>query len=95
MTTRRALIIKKYTALETELKQYFSAELFPSLEEGTAEVSDLVFLLTMTFVGVNDDDQYKEKIASLVTSNKIIITDDVFDIVCPLIAEFVKWLKAL
>ena len=93
MTTRRALIIQKYTALETELKQYFSAELFPSLE--TIEVSDMVFLLTMTFVGVNDDEQYKEKIASLITSNKITITDDDFDIVCPLITDFVKWLKAL
>ena len=93
MTTRRAQIVKRYTALEAELKKYIDVALFPSLDD--IDLADVVFLITTTFLGVDSQDQYTEKIRDLVASNGIKMTDETLSKVTPMISDFVHWLKAL
>ena len=93
MATRKTLIVEKYTALEAELKKHFSADLFPSLD--AIDVCDLVYFITMTFLGVDSEEQYCEKIRELMTANAVKVDDDTFRVTQPLIAEFVAWLKKL
>lgn len=93
MTTRASLITEKYIALTTELKNYFDAELFPSLDD--IDVADLVFFITMNFVGIEKQQEFHEKIIDLITSNGFKITDCQLVKVVPLISEFVLWLREL
>ena len=81
--------IKKFT----ELKNYFDAELFPSLDD--IDVADLVFFITMNFVGIEKQQEFHEKIIDLITSNGFKITDCQLVKVVPLISEFVLWLREL
>lgn len=93
MTTRKALIIQKYTALEAELKLYIKDEIFPSLD--SIDVADLVYIITMLFLGIDTPDAYDLKITELIQTNKISMTDDVYSKISPLIIEFIVWLKSL
>ena len=93
MTTRAALIIERYTTLEAALKPYFAAELFPSLAD--IDLADLVYFVTMTFLGVDSDDQYTQKIEGLVSTNSGPMTPATRAAVVPLVRDFVRWLKCL
>jgi hypothetical protein len=92
-TTRKTLIVEKYSVLEAELRKHFSAELFPSLD--SVDVADLVYLITMLFVGVDSEEQYRVKIRELMDANGAKVGDEAFLVVVPLIAEFVAWMKQL
>ena len=93
MTTRRELIVQKYCALELELSQYFDSSLFPSLRN--IDLADMVTYITMIFMGIETDADYRVKICELITNNEITVTSVVFDKIAPLIIEFVTWLKQL
>ena len=93
MTTRKELIVEKYLLLETELKQYVTDDIFPSLD--TIDVADLVYYITLIFLGVTTDEQYKIKIRELLITNGIKISDTNIGIIIPLIQSFVEWMKAL
>jgi len=93
MTTRKELIIKKYLVLEKELKQYFQEGLFPSLDD--VDVGDLVYLLTMTFLGIDSELDYQNKIKELMSCNGLTLSQPLFDKFCPSVIEFIIWLKAL
>ena len=93
MATRKTLIVEKYGALEVELRKYLSAELFPSLD--TVDVCDLVYLITITFIGVDSEEQYRVKIRELLDSHGVKVEEAAFGVVAPLIAYFVGWLKKL
>ena len=90
MTTRAALITERYTALEAALKPFFAAELFPSLAD--IDLADLVYFVTMTFLGVDSDEQYCDKISSMVAANA---GPAARAAVVPLVRDFVRWLKCL
>ncbi len=91
--TRKELLIEKFTALETELKTYLDAALFPSLHE--IDLSDLVFFVTMTFVGLNDSVSIREKIKELILTNNVTISEENLVQVVPLVEDFIVWLRAL
>jgi hypothetical protein len=93
MTTRKQLIITKYVMLETELKKYIKDDLFPSLD--IIDVADLVYLITMMFVGIDTPSAYDLKIKELISINKFVVTDEVYLIVLPLVMDFIIWLKAI
>ena len=93
MTTRAALITERYTALEAALKPYFAAELFPSLAD--IDLADLVYFVTMTFLGVDSDEQYCDKISSMVSANAGQMSPAARAAVVPLVRDFVRWLKCL
>ena len=93
MTTRKTLIVERYGALEVELKKHLSAELFPPLN--SVDVADLVYLITMLFVGVDSEGQYSAKIRELMDGNGVKVDGPTFDIIVPLIRNFVAWMKLL
>ena len=93
MTTRAALITERYTALEAALKPYFADELFPSLAD--IDLSDLVYFVVMTFIGVDSDEQYRDKIESLIATKTAPLSPAARDVVVPLVRDFVRWLKCL
>ena len=93
MTTRKEMIVDKYLLLETELKKYVTDDIFPSLD--TIDVADLVYYITLIFLGVTTDEQYRIKIRELLTTNDIKISDANIGIIVPLIQDFVKWMKEL
>ena len=93
MTTKKDLLFKKFTTLETELQKYVDKTVFPSLDD--VDLSDLVFYVTLTFLGLNDAESRGEKIKELIVSNGITITEDNHKKVITLVAEFVVWLRAL
>ena len=93
MTTRKELIVDKYLLLGTELKKYVTDDIFPSLD--CIDVADFVYYITLIFLGVTTDEQYKIKIRELLTTNNIRISDTNIGIIVPLIRDFVKWMKEL
>ena len=72
MSTRKELIIKKYAILEQELKQHINGNLFPSLHE--IDMSDFVYFVTLTFVGVDSEEQFQVKIKELAESNGVALS---------------------
>ena len=93
MTTRKELIIKTYVALEIELKRYFDGTLFPSLDD--IDVSDLVYFVTITFMGIKTNEEYQSKLKDLMKYNEIDVSQEVFDTIAPLVIEFISWLREL
>ena len=93
MTTRKALIIGKYVELEAKLKNHFDSTLFPSLED--IDLADLVYYITMIFLGVITDLHFNSKIQELLDTNGVKVSNEVFQIISPLIIDFVKWLRVL
>jgi hypothetical protein len=93
MTTRKQLIIEKYLVLESELMKHVDGSIFPSLDE--IDLTDMVFFMTMTFVGVESEKAYHAKIRELIEGSSVRITEDVFEKIAPLIIEFIAWLKVL
>ena len=93
MTTRKELIVDKYLLLGTELKKYVTDDIFPSLD--SIDVADLVYYITLIFLGVTTDEQYIIKIRELLITNGIKISDINIRIIIPLIQSFVEWMKAL
>ena len=53
MSTRKELIVAKFSILEKELKPLFKRTLFPSLEE--IDLADLVYYITITFLGIDSE----------------------------------------
>ena len=93
MSTRKELIIKKYAIFELELKQHIDGNLFPSLHE--IDLGDFVYFVTLTFVGVDSEEQFQVKIKELAESNGVALSEEVFVKVVPLVMEFITWLKVL
>jgi hypothetical protein len=93
MTTRATLLTEKYNALTAKLKTFFDAELFPSLD--SIDVADLVYFITISFLNVNTDDGFHDKITDLITCHGFKITDEQLITVVPLIRDFVLWLRDL
>lgn len=93
MTTRKDLIIVKYTELENELKKHVDSSLFPSLDD--IDVADLVYFVTLTFMGITTPLQFHSKVMELSKTNGVVVSDAVVCIIAPLIAEFVSWLRVL
>jgi hypothetical protein len=93
MTTRASLITEKYEILTTELKTFFDAELFPSLD--SIDVADLVYFVTLTFLGIEKTEDFEEKIMDLITCHGFKVTDKQMVKVVPLISNFVLFLRNL
>ena len=51
--------------------------------------------VTLTFVGVDSEEQFQVKIKELAESNGVALSEEVFVKVVPLVMEFITWLKVL
>ena len=92
-TTRKSLIIKRFIELESNLKTHIDANLFPSLEDYST--ADMIYYITLVFMGVQTDDQYREKVKDLACFQNVVLKDETVDIILPLIKEFIEWLRAV
>ena len=93
MTTRKQLITERYGNLEIELKKHFDNELIPSLD--SIDIADLVYFITMLFMGISTEDDYNTKIKELLSYHNIVVTETTYVKIFPLIFDFVVWLKDL
>jgi hypothetical protein len=57
--TRGELITEKISILQDNLKPYMMNKMF-SLED--YDLADIVYLLSVTFMNINTEDEYKQKI---------------------------------
>ena len=92
-TTRKFLIIKRFIELETVLKTHIDANLFPSLEDYST--ADMIYYITLVFMGVQKEEQYKEKIKDLACFQKVVLNDETIEVIIPLVKNFVEWLRAV
>ena len=92
-TTRKFLIIKRFIELETQLKTHKDANLFPSLEDYST--ADMIYYITLVFMGVKREEQYKEKIQDLASFQKVVLNDETIEMIIPLVKDFVEWLRAV
>ena len=97
MTTRKELIIEKYSILKEEIMRYTNQDSFFGMSDDISDdsVADLVFYTTMLFVGIDTDVQYENKIQELFELNQIDISKENEFKVVEIIREFVQWLKLL
>ena len=93
-TTRKHLIIDKYTILINELEKYTPKSILPGLGDDF-DVVELIVYFNYFFMSCNTEEEYKLVILDIIESNNIIIEPTSFDIVFPLIHEFLIWFKNL
>ena len=93
MTTRKQKLNLKFKELEVFLKLHIMESLFPSLED--IDEADLVYYITLSFLGVIDYQQFEKRIIELLEGNRININDLTIQIIIPPIMDFVIWLRTL
>ena len=98
MTTRKEVIIEKYSILREQIMIYTDQDSFFGISDDINDdsIADLVFYTTMLFVGIDTDVQYENKIQELFELNQIKISkESELKFVIEIIREFVQWLKLL
>ena len=97
MTTRKELIIEKYSILKEQIMRYTDQDSFFGISDDINDdsIADLVFYTTMLFVAVDTDIQYENKIKELFELNQVNIAKENELKVIEIIREFVQWLKLL
>ena len=93
MTTRKELITTKYIELQEQLKGFMDVSLFPALEE--LDLADIVIYLTMIFMGVTEETEYRNKIKDLMKMKDVKVDDATFERILPICILFLEWLKQL
>ena len=93
MPSRKELILHNYTILEKALQNYISKDIFPNLEDN--DITDIVYFITMSFLGVDTHDQYNDCIKQHLINNNVKLQKDDCEIVVDLIREFIIWLKTI
>ena len=92
MTTRAELIIEKLKNLEQNLKPYMMNSMF-SLEDSGYDLADIVYILSVTFMNINTEIEYKQKIKELILMQEPKF--DQFDKVYPIVLAFIVFFKSL
>ena len=97
MTTRKDLIIEKYSILKEEIKKISNEDSLFGISQDINDdsIADLVFYVTMLFVGVDTESQYENKIKELLELNDISMCEKDESKVIVLVRDFVQWLKNL
>ena len=97
MTTRKDLIIEKYSILKEEIKKISNEDSLFGISQDINDdsIADLVFYVTMLFVGVDSESQYENKIKELLELIDISMCEKDESKVIVLVRDFVQWLKNL
>ena len=93
MPSRKDLILHNYMILEKALQKYISKEIFPNLEDN--DIIDVVYYITMSFLGIDNENQYNDCIKQHLINNNVKLNDYDCKIVVDLIREFIIWLKTI
>ena len=59
------------------------------------DIADLSYLLTMTFIGLNTQEQFKEKIQEMAKLNDVKLSDDKLVILTTKMIEFMRFLRSM
>ena len=93
-TTRKKLIIEKYTTLIDELKIYTDKSILPVLGDDF-DVVELIIYFNYFFLSCESKDDYRMVILDIIDANGINIEPDKFKIVFLKIFDFLSWFKSL
>ena len=93
-TTRKHLIIEKYTKLINDLEKYTDKNILPVLGDDF-DVVELIVYFNYFFMNANSKDEYKMVVLDIIDSNNINIEPDKFKIIFPMIYDFLLWFKSL
>ena len=93
-TTRKHLIIDKYTKLINDLEKYTDKSILPVLGDDF-DVVELIVYFNYFFMNANSEQEYKVVILDIIDSNNINIEPDKLKIIFPMIYDFLVWFKSL
>ena len=93
-TTRKKLIIDKYTNLIKDLELHTPKSILPTLGDDF-DVVELIVYFNYFFMNANSKDEYKMVVLDIIDSNNINIEPDKFKIIFPMIFDFLLWFKTL
>jgi hypothetical protein len=93
-TTRKHLIIDKYTKLINDLEKYTDKSILPVLGDDF-DVVELIVYFNYFFMSCNLEQEYKMVVLDIIDSNNINIEPDKFKIIFPMIYDFLLWFKTL
>ena len=94
--TKRDLIKNKYAKFYDFLKENnFEKELslFPNLDE--IDVADLTYFLTLTFIGISEKEDFRNKILVISELNGAKLSDEQLNIIIPPFQEFMIWMRSI
>ena len=92
-TSRKEVIIRSFCELEDKLKSIVDAAFFPSLED--YDVTDLVYYLTLIFLGITTEEQFKTKIQEILDMKEVKLEPEIITRILPIIMKFVIWLRTI
>ena len=84
MTTRKFLIVEKYTELTNFIVLHMGKDLLPNIEE--LDICDLVYFLTFYFIGIHEMSDFDIKIGET-SGNEV--SPEIRKKISPKIAEFI------
>ena len=93
-TTRKKLIIDKYTNLIKDLELHTPKSILPVLGDDF-DVVELIVYFNYFFMNSNNEEEYRLVILDIIDSNNINIEPNNFKIVFPMIHNFLLWFKTL
>ncbi len=94
--TKRDLIKNKYTKFyDFLIENHFEKELtlFPDLNE--IDVADLTYFLTLTFIGISEQEDFRNKINVLAELNGVKLSEEQLKILIPPFQEFMVWMRSI
>jgi hypothetical protein len=92
-TTRKHLIVQHYNKLLLDIKKvYITEELLPNLED--FDICEILFYFGFYFPAEYVDD-FNEPIKKIIEEKDIIITNTEYDLIYPLIKDFLMFYKSL
>ena len=87
MTTRKIILIEKYSEFLLALSDKGINAAFPSLEE--FDLVDLLFFFDLKFSNLTD---YKSPVKELLDYSPVNLSNEEFDDIYPIIERFIKYL---
>ena len=93
-TTRKHLIIDKYTTLIKDIELYTDKSILPVIGDDF-DVVELIVYFNYFFMNSNNEEEYRLVILDIIDSNNINIEPNKFKIVFPMIHNFLLWFKTL
>ena len=92
MASRKVIIEDKYNVLQRKINSKMKIDLFPSLN--IVSITDVIYLLNMTFRNITNDIDYNVKINNLIDINGYKIEKIDRELIIPDIIDFIKYIKS-
>ena len=93
-TTRRIIISDQYALLKEGVNKITEKSHFLP-DKDDIDLADFLFMLSYQFLNVKSDEQFTVKIQELLESYSIELDKNEFQLIFPLIKDFVLWFKQL